>query len=58
MTTEKKISLLYHWISFLLLRQISKHFLKILQKGPSPTHFSDPTCPKNLSFLVCGARQQ
>ena len=30
--------------------KISKQFLKILQKGPPPTHFSDPTCPKFWGF--------
>ena len=46
MTTEKKISLLWHWISVLLCMKDLKTIFKILQKGPPPTHFSDPTCPK------------
>ena len=31
---------------FLLCMEDILKFLKILQKGPPPTHFSDPTCLK------------
>ena len=33
------------------------NFFEILQKGPPPTHFADPTFPK-YEFFVFGAQQQ
>ena len=46
MTTEKKISRLCHWMSFLLRMKDFKTIFKKLEKGPPPATFSDPTCPK------------
>ena len=36
--------------AFCYVWKIFKQFLKILQKGPPPTHFSDPTWPKIWIF--------
>ena len=54
MTTEKKISRLCHWMSFLLRMKDFKTIFKKLEKGPPPAIFSDPTCPKIwvFSFVV------
>ena len=46
----KKISLLWHWMSFLLCMKDSKTIFENFTKVPPQTHFSDPTCPKFWVF--------
>ena len=58
MTTEKKISLLWHEMSFLLCMKNFKTIFENFTKSSPTNPIFWPHLPKILGFLVCGAQQR